>query len=110
MSTKSRTDASLPALSHVTVVLLGTKRPVTIGMVARACASFEIGKLVLVCPRVGGAGVLQKSAMRSSKGALQHSMAGGLVWMECASVEVCKSCCCDFRNASLSASVRCLGT
>ena len=31
-----------PVLGNVSVVLMGTKLPVSVGMVARACASFEV--------------------------------------------------------------------
>ncbi len=71
---KDRTAAEAcvgaPALGDVRVVLIGTKMPVTLGMVARAAASFEVGSLVFVAPRCNP---LQPAAMRASKGALQHS-------------------------------------
>jgi tRNA C32,U32 (ribose-2'-O)-methylase TrmJ len=63
-------SARAPALGDVRVVLIGTKMPVTLGMVARAAASFEVGSLVFVAPRCNP---LQPTAMRASKGALQHS-------------------------------------
>ena len=72
-------------LGDVRVVLIGTKMPVTIGMVARACGSFEVGSLVLVAPRTNP---LQRSALRASKGALQHSLsAGKLRWIVADSLE-----------------------
>ncbi|EKX42792.1 hypothetical protein GUITHDRAFT_111161 [Guillardia theta CCMP2712] len=74
----------VPALSDVQVVLLGTKRTVTIGMVARACAAFEVGELTFVQPR---ANVLQQSAIRASRGALQHTYGNGLRWRECETLE-----------------------
>ena len=102
-------------LASLRVVLLSTKRPVTIGMVARACACFEVrplpestcsiacaisyaisgdalplpqnqvGDLVFVNPRTADGDILRRSAVRVSKGALQHSLAaGGLRWRACA--------------------------
>lgn len=35
-------------LGGITVVLMGTKLPVSVGMVARACASFEVLALSLL--------------------------------------------------------------
>ena len=46
------TDGPPPALGFVRVVLVSPKRAISIGMVARACASFEVGSLMLVNPRV----------------------------------------------------------
>jgi len=66
------------ALMDVRVILVGTKRPVTIGMVARACACFEVGELAFVAPRTKGGALHLKSALRASKGALQHSLSSGL--------------------------------
>ncbi len=59
-------------------------------MVARAAASFEAGNLVIVNKRFEDkGGDMRKSALRASKGALQHSMAGGLRLGEADTIEVC---------------------
>jgi tRNA G18 (ribose-2'-O)-methylase SpoU len=59
--------------------------PVTLGMVARACASFEVGSLVFVAPRTNP---LLRSALRASKGALQHSISSDkLSWRVCDSLD-----------------------
>jgi hypothetical protein len=44
---------SAPRLASLRVVLLSTKRPVTIGMVARACACFEVRPFAVSPHRVG---------------------------------------------------------
>ncbi len=72
-------------LGDVRVVLIGTKMPVTLGMVARACASFEVGSLIFVAPRTNP---LLRSALRASKGALQHSISSDkLTWRVCDSLD-----------------------
>jgi tRNA G18 (ribose-2'-O)-methylase SpoU len=40
-----------PLLQHVAVVLVGTKRPSSVGAVARACSCFEALDMRLVAPR-----------------------------------------------------------
>lgn len=55
-------------LSHVAVVLVGSKRPSSIGAAARACGCFEVQDLRLVDPRCD---YLCRSSRNASKGA-QH--------------------------------------
>lgn len=77
------TSGWAPRLADVRVAIVGTKRSTTVGMVARACAAFEVAELILVAPRCDG---LAKSALRASKGALQHSRGAGLRALELPSI------------------------
>mmetsp|Transcript_36870 Transcript_36870/g.57659 ORF Transcript_36870/g.57659 Transcript_36870/m.57659 type:complete len:353 (-) Transcript_36870:395-1453(-) len=80
-------DSERQVLQDVAVILVGTKMPVTVGMVARACASFEVGNIIFVAPRAKDGNILARSAIRASKGALQHSNGQGLNWKVCDSLE-----------------------
>eukprot|EP00802_Teleaulax_amphioxeia_P018754 Tamp_18960.p1 GENE.Tamp_18960~~Tamp_18960.p1 ORF type:complete len:370 (+),score=52.06 Tamp_18960:3-1112(+) len=85
MSPAAAVSPAEAVLADVRVILIGTKMPVTAGMVARACASFEVGELVFVAPRTNP---LLRSALRASKGALQHSRAADkLAWRVCDSLD-----------------------